>query len=117
KLHGDIEQPGTIVITTNDYIRMLTGDPAVLRHLRSELESRTVLFLGYRFNDDDLKQILSLIGHEMADLRRNMFTLQINPTSLAVKSLTKLGLEVIAITTVQPHHNITEALTNWLRQF
>lgn len=59
KLHGDISDPGNIVITRDDYEEYIDKRPGFRERLRSDLTSRTFLFVGFSFTDPHLDFILS----------------------------------------------------------
>lgn len=71
KLHGDIGEPASIVLTRRDYRRRLYGDPDYMAFLRSVLARYTVLYLGFSFVDAYLNELrsesLSLLGHGTDD--------------------------------------------------
>lgn len=50
KLHGDVQQPDTLVVTEDDHYRDKEG---LLDEVRSVLRKNTVLFLGYNLKDPD----------------------------------------------------------------
>lgn len=68
KLHGDLNDPGQIVITTNDYKddeKRLSR--ALAEELASQLRKRTVLFVGSTLDDGDfrdiyIKEVFKLLG-------------------------------------------------------
>lgn len=72
KLHGDLEQPDTVVLTRRDYRRRLYERPAYMTFLRSVLAQQTVLYLGFSFADAYLNElrseILSLVGQGTTDI-------------------------------------------------
>jgi hypothetical protein len=54
KVHGDITDPGSIVIARDDYSRILHDNKALHSAMTVILASRTLLFLGYSLRDRDL---------------------------------------------------------------
>jgi hypothetical protein len=54
KLHGDITDPSSIVISRNDYSRILHDNKALHAAMSVVLATRTLLFLGYSLRDRDL---------------------------------------------------------------
>jgi mannose-6-phosphate isomerase-like protein (cupin superfamily) len=59
KLHGDLDNSQTIVLTRRDYRRLLYENPNYLSFLREYLVSHTVLYLGYSFTDAYLNELRS----------------------------------------------------------
>lgn len=59
KLHGDLSDPGNIVITRDDYEEYIDKHRGYRERLQSDLISRTFLFVGFSFTDPHLGFILS----------------------------------------------------------
>jgi hypothetical protein len=57
KLHGDIAQPDTILITETDYADYPQGREALFNILRADLYSHSFVFLGYGLWDDSLRAL------------------------------------------------------------
>ncbi|HEY4574609.1 MAG TPA: SIR2 family protein, partial [Thermoanaerobaculia bacterium] len=91
KLHGDLRDPASIVITAEDYEDYFHSHSALADLVKAELQTRTVLFLGYSFNDIDLRMILARVSRESRKFRRNLFTIQFDPPELAVRDLERRG--------------------------
>lgn len=60
KMHGDFAHHN-FVFKESDYINYSDNFPLIENYVKSILSSNTVLFLGYSFNDFNLKQILGWI--------------------------------------------------------
>jgi SIR2-like protein len=67
KIHGDIEQPETVVVTDEDYIQFLLRmsnkepyDPIPLK-LKADLTERTTLFVGYSLLDYNLRLLFKAL--------------------------------------------------------
>lgn len=116
KLHGDLRNADYLVATRHDYDRYLDNRPGIVEMMRLMLMSRTVLFIGYSFNDHDLRLILSQVGTRMGKLRRPMYATQINPTPYVIAELKRYGVEVIPLR-VPPNQPATPALEEWLSGF
>lgn len=61
KLHGDIRRPEGVVITKEDYERYANDNAAFLLRLKSDLLTRSFLFLGFSFTDPNLEIALSQV--------------------------------------------------------
>ncbi len=75
KLHGSIEIPSTIVATVADYrscYRRLNRGPvgASIKHL---LTTKTVLFAGYSFGDEDFRRIYRFLQRELGAILPSSF--------------------------------------------
>lgn len=58
KLHGDIRSPGSIVLSTRDYDRMILRNPHVRSFLFGAVLNHTLLFVGYSLGDPDFNLLL-----------------------------------------------------------
>lgn len=61
KMHGDISQPHEAVITKDDYESYNTKRQLFTTALQGDLVSKTLLFIGFSFDDPNLDYILSRI--------------------------------------------------------
>jgi hypothetical protein len=73
KLHGDLADPRTIVITRDDYRTYTRKFPGFRDRLRSDLSERTFLFLGFSFTDPHLDLILNELRLAFGDSHREHF--------------------------------------------
>lgn len=60
KIHGDFESHN-IIFKEDDYLNYSINNPLFDNFLKHILSTTTVLFLGYSYNDSDLKQIIKWI--------------------------------------------------------
>lgn len=58
-VHGSIDSPQNMVVTSDDYFRFLNADSYFSRKLSTILHENTVVILGYSLGDTNLKSILS----------------------------------------------------------
>jgi tetratricopeptide (TPR) repeat protein len=56
KLHGDIDSPSSLIITSIDYTRYLTKHPRFIEWFKNYVAQNTLLFLGTSFDDPRLKE-------------------------------------------------------------
>lgn len=61
KMHGDVENPAHAVLTKNDYELYEHSRPLFRTALKGDLVSKVFLFVGFSFEDPNLKYILSQI--------------------------------------------------------
>lgn len=117
KIHGDFRDAGSIVFTRADYDHYLENRPAIAETIRLTLMRRTVLFIGYSFNDRNLTTILGQVGRRLGKLQRPLFTLLFNPNEYVVKELEqKYGVAVVPLE-VGPGQDASYALQLWLEKF
>ncbi|MCB7147662.1 SIR2 family protein [Stenotrophomonas maltophilia] len=58
-VHGSVDSPENMVITSDDYFRFLNAESYFSRKLSTILHENTVVILGYSLGDTNLKAILS----------------------------------------------------------
>jgi len=58
-VHGSIESPLNMVVTSDDYFRFMTGETYFSRKLSTVLHENTVVILGYSLADTNLKTIIN----------------------------------------------------------
>jgi len=75
KMHGDISQPESAVITKDDYEAYNEKRQLFSTGLQGDLVSKTFLFLGLSFNDPNLDYLLSRIRVLLGENRRDHYSL------------------------------------------
>ncbi len=115
KLYGDLNQPDTTVITTEDYERFAAQRPALARLLATTLQTRTVLFLGYSVTDPALRLILRQVRDESGKFARNLYTVQFGLPRLRAKDLERRGLTVIDLGQQPDAPSQSQILLEWLQ--
>ncbi len=78
KLHGDFSNPEAMVITEKDYDLYLTQHPMLSVLIGNTFLTKTILFIGYSFNDSDFRSIWNLIGNKMGSYGKNAYCILIN---------------------------------------
>jgi len=58
-VHGSVDSPDNMVITSEDYFKFINGDSYFSRKLSTVLHENTVVILGYSLGDTNLKAIIS----------------------------------------------------------
>lgn len=58
-VHGSIDSPKNMVITSEDYFKFLNGDSYFSRKLSTILHENTIVILGYSLGDTNLKAIIN----------------------------------------------------------
>lgn len=117
KLHGDLAAPGSLVISANDYYGYFTKNPAVADLLKVELQTHTVLFLGYSFSDPDFGMILGKVAAQSGPDRPLLYSLQLDPLPLAVKGLERRGIKVIELNAEAGTRDKYRCIEHWLGCF
>lgn len=58
-VHGSVDSPGNMVVTSDDYFKFINSESYFSRKLSTLLHENTVVILGYSLGDTNLKAILS----------------------------------------------------------
>lgn len=99
KLHGSVTNYGSIVVTTKDYQvcyrRLRTG--VIGSVLRVLLASKTVVFVGYSFQDEDFSRIYRLLSREVKQLLPVSYVVTLDKN--AKETLASLKMNVTPIIT------------------
>ena len=61
KLHGDIDNPSSIILTRRDYDEIMFRSPHVRTLLQAVLLTNTLLFVGYSISDLDFEMVMAEI--------------------------------------------------------
>ncbi len=72
KIHGDITQPDTIVITSDDY-RKFDSDTIFWSKIRTLLAEYSVVFIGYSLHDPNVEKMLGDIYARLKENRHPYF--------------------------------------------
>ncbi|MCQ4118380.1 SIR2 family NAD-dependent protein deacylase [Rhodococcus tibetensis] len=95
KFHGDINHPARMVITEDDYDRFLQVFPLLVTSVTAMLVERTGVLVGYSLDDPDTRQILALIKTRLGNMKRPLWSVQIDATPQVVNRYERRGVKVI----------------------
>jgi len=112
KLCGDLTRPASVVITQRDFNTYFATHPRLAERLRTLLESKTALFLGYSLQDPFFNQIWDNIGLDFGALRRRGYVVLFDAEPIEVDSLERRNIQVINLNTT--NRGKTEVLQEWL---
>ncbi len=79
KMHGDIADPGSLVISRDDFERYERANPLLLQQVAADLVGRTFLFAGYSFSDPDLEFLLGRVRATAGDSARTHYAFARRP--------------------------------------
>ena len=80
KVHGSIKNVGSIVATEEDYqkcYKRLSEDPIGDR-LKTILSTKTVVFIGFSFGDEDLNALLEVLSGKLGDFSNQYYLVTID---------------------------------------
>ena len=99
KLHGDREQPDTIVITQQDYYTYFRRFPRVKDKLSGLLLEKTFLFVGYSINDPDFNQIQTEIAFDLQQHQRTAYAVLFDADEFTQSDLRSRNIHVLGTPT------------------
>ncbi len=98
KMHGDIDDPSTIVITQGDYDNYTEKHRALITYILGFLISCNILFVGYSLKDSNFHTIYAQVKSLFGESMRGSYAIFKNPSPFEVERLKKeKGIEVIPI--------------------
>lgn len=95
KIHGSIQNLSSIIATSEDYKKRFTElqNGIVGAILKSILATKTVVFIGFSFGDEDFAQIINYLRDEMGDFFPHIYIVTLDETlkdRLAYKNSTSI---------------------------
>lgn len=97
KIHGDLNHPGRLIVTEEDYDNFIDKYPLLSTYISNLLISRTPLLIGYSLDDPDFRQLWQIIGNRLGKLRRPAYAILINPNRVDIARYERRGVKVIAL--------------------
>ncbi|MFA5251017.1 MAG: SIR2 family protein [Phycisphaerae bacterium] len=84
KIHGSFNNFGSIVATKSDYKECLKNLRKGIMGsvLKSILATKTIVYIGYSFGDEDFQQIYSFVSKEMKGLSRQSYIVTLDKKNL-----------------------------------
>lgn len=89
KIHGNITQPDSIIISKSDYTRYFdtTRNPVMWNYVKSLFATKSVLFIGYGYEDGNIESIFTKLLESIGDNRKEIFLIAPNIPSHKVERL------------------------------
>jgi HEPN domain-containing protein len=115
KFHGDINHPGRMVITENDYDGFLQAYPLLITSVTAMLVEKTGILIGYSLDDPDTRQILALIKRRLGQLSRPLWTIQVGAPAHVISRYERRGVKVINLPS-RRGKNVGETLEEFFRE-
>ncbi len=101
KIHGDLSEPESIIITTSDYGNLFKNnfeDDAYWDVIKERLSTRSVLFLGYDLEDINVSVIFEKIYEKLGIHRKQCFLIAPNLQKHKILDLNRKGIQYIKST-------------------
>lgn len=112
KMHGDIVDNSSIVLSTSEYQKIIHGDHATRQLLNTVLSSKYLIFVGFSMSDPHLDDILAKINATLNGIPVSHYLLLNEESQFKVNAISKkFGMKVIAYTPAdQSHPEVVEFL-------
>jgi hypothetical protein len=98
KMHGDFSHRN-IVFKESDYLNYENDFPLLSNYIKSILSTHTVLFLGYSYNDINLKMIIQWLRNNMKH-GPDMFLAEFHSNPNQIEYLRKQGIVTIILSEI-----------------
>ena len=103
KMHGDFDHDN-FVLKEDDYLNYSSNFKLIENYVRSIIGSKVILFVGYSFNDPDLKQIFSWVKNILGKDMRKAYLINAENeyNENEANYYNNLGLDVIYVSAWDP---------------
>lgn len=101
KVHGDIDYPDSIVLTRSDYADFFyhnQKDNLVWTAVKERIASKSIIFMGYDLEDENIKNILRGVYEQLGTNRKELFLLAPKLQPHKIQYLAQLGFQYIDCT-------------------
>ena len=115
KIHGDFSDPARMVATERDYDLFIAQNPLLCTYVSNLFITRTMLLIGYSFDDCDLRQLLAVIRNRLGTMARPIYCIQVGADDNLVARYKRRGIDVVNIPLLRGSSYKT-VLTEFLRQ-
>jgi len=95
KLHGDFNHPTKMVITEHDYDCFLDKNPILATYLSSIFITKTLLLIGYSFDDPDMRLLWQIINSRLGNLNRLAYCILVNASKIEISRFERRNIKVI----------------------
>lgn len=98
KVHGDLKEPDSIIITDSDYrnfFKLDSENGVYWTVIKERLSTNCVLFLGYNLDDPNVSVIFDKITDELGANRKECFLVAPNLTKHKINNLSQKGINYI----------------------
>jgi hypothetical protein len=111
KLHGDIENADSIVLTRKDYNSFFRTHVIITHRLHAILLDHPLVFVGYKLEDPDCNFVFSEITLDLQEHRLPSYFIGFNVDRFRQKELERVEVKVFNVTTdiVEPNAGYQEA--------
>lgn len=115
KMHGDFKNHN-LVFKEDDYLKYNLLFPLIENYVKSILSTHTVVFIGYSYNDTNLKQIVKWIQN-YSNVKPPMYLITYKRNDNQIKYLENHGITTIVIEDIDDRNSgMTENLDDYSKK-
>jgi len=107
KIHGDLSDPDSIIITSDDYEKF-DKDSIVWNKIKSLLAEYSVVFIGYSVSDSNVKEMLTDIDKRLKGRKHPYFFIEHKSDEDKRKTISEYDLRLIKMDALAAVDHITE---------
>ena len=117
KLHGDINEPQSIIISEEDYRTYPSKHQAMINHIRNAIMLETMVLIGFSGNDPNFQQWLGWVRDALKNNQRKVYLLSVDSipdavkTTFEKKNVIVVDLKGVAGKEATPTENILGAIS------
>ncbi len=97
KLHGDFNHPEKMVITENDYDTFIEKNKILSTYISNLFITKTLLLLGYSFDDSDIRTLWQIIGSRLGKLSTPAYVVLVDASPIEIVRFERRNIKVINI--------------------
>ncbi len=112
KLHGDIDHPDTIVLTSDDYLAYFDRHQALRAFLEYQFSHRTVLFVGFGLKDPNFDLIFEEARRTLMHRGRPAYAVMVGTNPFEIERWKARGIHIIDLPTFDEIPPYLEALAD-----
>lgn len=95
KLHGDFNNPSSMVITEDDYDCFLDRNKILSTYIANMFITKTLLLIGYSLDDYDIRTLWKIIGSRLGKLRSPMYVVLVGADMYEIAKFERRNVKVI----------------------
>lgn len=115
KIHGDIDLPQTMVVTSKDYTDFFQNqNTPIWNKIKTLFAEKTILFVGYSLADQNIDYLFDYITSQLGGVQKEAFLIAPNLPPFTITKLNKKNITYINMTgeefTTELHNEIKKKL-------
>lgn len=97
KLHGDFNHPERMVVTEWDYDTFIDRNKILSTYVSNLFITKTLLLIGYSFDDNDIRTLWSIIGSRLGRLSTPAYAVLVDASPIEISRFERRDIKVINI--------------------